>query len=149
MIHLHSSNTDWSVSHLSVLYTISWTSRPNSSLAACLKMCSRKPSDPRPSCLVIPGSVVSPNLKQTHTFQDRLPLIFNSITVQQDSDCLFFNRINAKTYEIVYSNSNVNGVNLTYTWSKGAESTSSTVTLLCSIKWRISPKQKKKKKRVI
>ena len=59
------------LSHLRVLYVISWTSRPNSSLAACLKMCSRKPSEPRPSCLTSPGSPASPNL------QDKGDLKFN------------------------------------------------------------------------
>lgn len=30
-------------------------------------MCSRKPSDPRPSCLIKLESLISPNLSQTHT----------------------------------------------------------------------------------
>jgi len=125
---------DWSISHLSVLYTISWTSRPNSSLAACLKICSRKPSDPWPSCLVTPESLVSPNLKkQQQNIFGLYTIFFNSYL---DYDCFCFNRLN-QMWRLMPL---FNVANLTYTWSKGAESTSSTVTLLCSIKWRISPK---------
>lgn len=50
-------------SDLRVLYVTSWTSSPNSSLAACLNTCSRKPSEPRPSCLVRAASAASPSLQ--------------------------------------------------------------------------------------
>lgn len=60
---LEHNYADWAVSHLRVLYVISWTSTPKSSLAACLNTCSRKPSEPLPSCLTSATSPPSPSLQ--------------------------------------------------------------------------------------
>lgn len=69
---------DPALSDLSVLYVTSWTSRPNSSLAACLNTCSRNPSEPRPSCLIRAPSA-SPSLQSQEKLF--LGLLFAAVSV--------------------------------------------------------------------
>lgn len=86
IIGYNSSRDDESraaLTHLRVLYVISWTSRPKSSLAACLNMCSRKPSEPLPSCLTNATSPLSPSLQSQQKLHEHMTVCSTSVRKKQ------------------------------------------------------------------
>lgn len=129
---LEHNYADWAVSHLRVLYVISWTSTPKSSLAACLNTCSRKPSEPLPSCLTSATSPPSPSLQsQSKLHWHRLRGCIQSRKHYTSKYNLLTLQLHS-TDVIVYIIKTM--LSATHTWSSGTESSSSTDTFLCSIR---------------